>query len=274
MAHQDQLGEKLRMGWILWQTLVLYSRRFHWFLALAWMPLVATKLFLYLVGGEAALEDYEEWILVGDSAWWRYAMTELALGVSTALTAGLMVSVSSGGPLEPLERPLTHLVRAVWHLPTLLIVWMSCQVLLTVGTIGMGPENVEPEGWFVLGFVLLTFLGVIAAVIFLVLVPVIIIEGAGFASVARLATLTHGYRWPVAGILLLVGAVTSTLNFLTWSPIEEAVFASSWFLVVVVSAGFEAAFTGVAYCCSTLVYLRLREMEGGPRLEHVSDVFE
>ena len=131
---------------------------------------------------------------------------------------------------------------------------------------------------------ILCLLGAIALIIgafwvlavFMVVVPVIVIENGRFGSLSRSADLTKGYRWPIAGgyfvILLLSIVIGLPAEFLSGSYL-----AAPGLTRQLGQGAVYALANGPAYVItslfSALVYIRLRETKEGLGMHKIADVF-
>jgi hypothetical protein len=113
-----------------------------------------------------------------------------------------------------------------------------------------------------LAFALLVVPGLYVLARFLPWVPAIVFENAGWSGLTRGQELTEGYRWPIAGAMLLFGLLGIGLALLV-APVAVAAGALSPLVLVLV----EAVATAVCYALSAvftaLVYARLREIGEG-----------
>lgn len=135
---------------------------------------------------------------------------------------------------------------------------------------------------FIIGLALLVVPGLYVAACFAVMTPAIVIEGAGFGGMRRAAQLSKGYRWPIAGLLLLVLIVFVIINLLVTLPVtgfsgliddgipDEGTFFLLNMLDAAVAA-FQYAFFAIL---AALLYARLRALKEGLGFEDLANVFE
>ncbi len=118
------------------------------------------------------------------------------------------------------------------------------------------------------GLLLLVLPGLYIFARYLPLTPVVVFENAGWTGLARAQSLTEGYRWPLAGAVLLLGVAVAAI-VLVLSPIFAAAAGSGLFAAVI-----EAAFAGFYYALiaifTALAYLRLREVSEGATPEEIA----
>ncbi len=109
-----------------------------------------------------------------------------------------------------------------------------------------------------LGLLLLIVPGLVLLTWWLVISPVIILEGASIpAAFARSRALVHGHAWAVFGVVVLTLLVLLALGLavgLALAPLSEGLRG---FLTAAVGNSLAAPFAGVAW---TLTYFRLREI--------------
>ena len=106
--------------------------------------------------------------------------------------------------------------------------------------------------------------------------PAIIIENKDYNCFNRSAQLTKEYRWPCAGVFVIVGIcsfiplmVVNWLNVFGFASTEFA-SASVFILLQIIAMAFFTAMTGI---CTALIYTRLREIKEGTRVEQLANVF-
>ncbi len=103
---------------------------------------------------------------------------------------------------------------------------------------------------------------------FLPWVEAVVFEDVGWGGLSRAQDLTEGYRWPLVGAVLLMGAIVVTI-IVAISPIVFALAGSG--LVVVL---LEAVVTGFYYALiaifTALIYARLREVKEGMTIPRIA----
>lgn len=133
-----------------------------------------------------------------------------------------------------------------------------------------------------IGFMLLILPGIYLAVAFSLMVPAILIEGAGFGALGRSWGLTKNYRWPSIGgwivfgliILVLMTVATMVVGFGNIVAIGEGTDVGSlMFTYTLVSSVSAAIGYGLASVFGALLYARLREIKEGLSFDNLSDVF-
>jgi hypothetical protein len=113
-----------------------------------------------------------------------------------------------------------------------------------------------------LGLLLLIVPGLILLTWWLVISPVIMIEGMGVgAAFGRSRALVHGHAWPVFGVVVLTLLVLLALGLVVGLALSPLDGAPRGFLVTAIGNSLAAPFAGVAW---TLTYFRLRDLSAGP----------
>jgi hypothetical protein len=121
-----------------------------------------------------------------------------------------------------------------------------------------------------LATLLLVVPGLIVACMLYVAVPVCVIEQSGpTASIRRSAMLTRGYRWPIFGLLLLVGIIGYVAGILLIRfRVDDVIWAKLlYFSWQVISTSFGAVLASV-------VYHDLRAAKEGIDINHLVNVFD
>ena len=101
----------------------------------------------------------------------------------------------------------------------------------------------------------------------IIIAPVLVLEQTGLRhGLRRTLALTQGYRWPIAGLVLLFFLAV----FLLWLPFANTLGlqTSEWY-----TAGTTALSTAFSAIVATLIYLRLRDIKDGLPPQDLSEVF-
>lgn len=119
------------------------------------------------------------------------------------------------------------------------------------------------------GFLLLIIPGFIAYAMLYVAVPTAVVERPGvLASLRRSRELTAGNRWPVFGVMFVIGILSMGIALIaTMATGEFGLFA------MVVQWVLEVFATALAACSMTLVYYQLRSMKERVDIEDIAAVF-
>jgi hypothetical protein len=169
-----------------------------------------------------------------------------------------------GGALQrALARFLPLLVLSILITLVMIAVVIGCSAVLWALT-------------FVLGRLVMVLMIAILVPIFIlgvmwsVVVPACLVEGLGpISSMARSADLTKGYRWKVAGVMLLLGlmiivAVIIMFALTRLSPVAVLIFEVAWLV----------AWTAYVNCAIIMIYHDLRVAKEGVDTAQVASVFD
>lgn len=111
---------------------------------------------------------------------------------------------------------------------------------------------------------------------FSMLIPVSVMEGTGFRGLGRSLGLTKGYRWPILGVLVLLGL--SILLFYVGAfvlvALADAMFGDvGSFIAMLLSMTLYGVFYALIGIAMGLIYARLREIKEGGGAEDLAEVF-
>lgn len=128
-------------------------------------------------------------------------------------------------------------------------------------------------------FVALVIPGLWLYAVFSMMAPAVVIDKAGYRALGRSAHLTKGYRWPVLGVILVVGICSGLLSFVAMfgfgifvSLIGSGAF--SIILTVVAMSAVYALVYGLSGVSIALIYARLREIKEGVSVDSLASVFD
>jgi hypothetical protein len=202
-----------------------------------------------------------------DFDWGSFTVTLIAVMlislVAAAVTTAMVIQLAYDTKLGRSARIGQYFSAALSNLPAIAVLSIVTAIVILGGMI----------------FIIIPGLWLYA--VFSVVVPAIVIEGAGFGAMRRSANLTKEYRWPIIGALLLVflcvTLVSLVLGFvfalLGGNPIEGALSPTPgpWLL-------FEAALNAIAYGWTSvaiaLIFARLKEIKEGVSVSDLADVFK
>ena len=130
-----------------------------------------------------------------------------------------------------------------------------------------------------IGFMLLIIPGLILYAMYCVTTPAILIDKAGFGAMGRSASLTKEYRWPIIGVLIVLGICTLALSFVITFVIGMIIAAlGPGAFGVVAGLVIYALMTAITYGLSgigaALIYARLRDIKEGVSVDSLADVFD
>lgn len=270
MADPEQNREGLGVGSIIGETISIFFRRIHWILLLTMVPFLITGVLQVVVGGwQAGLEfssgtelpdiDIPTQILLG-------AINLMGVAFAIALVTRAAYDTKLGQPV----RPGSYLAGTLKEIIPITLTWIVMWILVSFA------------------FLLLIVPGIWLMAVWSVVIPAIVIERIGFASMARSSELTRGYRWPIVGVLVLISIIVFILSIvLMWfitTPLvlmavgtggsgEEVGFTGIGIAAIVVSALANAAPAAIFTVAVAMIYARLREIKEGTSLEQVAEVF-
>jgi hypothetical protein len=122
-----------------------------------------------------------------------------------------------------------------------------------------------------IGMMLLIVPGFILLCMWAVVVPACIVEGLGVtASISRSSDLTRGYRWPILGLLLLLGII----NWIGSKVIQLILGMASSTLASIASFIWLAGWTGYWNCVLIMTYHDLRVAKEGVDTEQIASIFD
>ena len=123
-----------------------------------------------------------------------------------------------------------------------------------------------------IGFLLFIVPGVWLTLVLWVALPVVVVERAGLRAITRSAELTHGFRGPIFGLVLILWvadfAVLSVADWIVSAVIADARLAWCVLEFVVVVTG------GIYATAVSVTYHDLRVLKEGVDTRSVSTVFE
>ncbi|WP_112322432.1 hypothetical protein [Oceanibium sediminis] len=221
-----------------------------------------------------------------------WLVASIVSGLSGLAVHGAVVGIALNEHAGRPARPLAAIGRAFLTLPLLIL--FSGALALLLGAVGFGlvwlAEQVGARIGSAVGFGIMLLIFPAALYLFAryaALVPVLIAERPGLRPLSRAAELSRGYRWPMAGGLMLAGLLTMLLNGL-FSLAQIVTFGILFdmdsgirqvrelALLLVRLAGLlgwtlSMSLLGIFLA---LLYTRLREIREGPSAEKLQEVFE
>jgi hypothetical protein len=121
------------------------------------------------------------------------------------------------------------------------------------------------------GMLLLIVPGIILITMWLVAVPVCVVEGEGpFASLSRSAELTKGHRWQIFGIIVLLGIANGVGAFLLGFALARAGLV----VTALASVIWAAVWTAYWNCALIMIYHDLRVAKEGIDTRQIASVFD
>lgn len=130
-----------------------------------------------------------------------------------------------------------------------------------------------------IGFVLFVIPGLWVYAVYSVIAAVVVIEKAGFGAMGRSAELTKEYRWPIVGLIVVLGLISFAVSFVAMFVVGAAFAGNEGngvFLTIgmLVLSLITAVGTGLTSIGAALVYARLREIKEGATVSDIAAVFE
>lgn len=178
-------------------------------------------------------------------------------GLTIALLVQLAYDAKLGQPITPVAY-ISPAIRAIVPIMVLSIV-----IAILAG----------------IGFALLIIPGLYIYAVFCVTTPAIMIERAGFGAMGRSAALTKDYRWPVVGVLILLGICTVGLGIVTTFLVSAIVpiiglNAFGYGVGIVLFALVNGLTYGLSGIGAALIYARLRDIKEGVSVDKLAAVFD
>lgn len=128
-----------------------------------------------------------------------------------------------------------------------------------------------------IGFVALIIPGLWVYAVFAVVYPAIAIEGVGFRGLGRSIQLTKEYRWPIVGVIVVVGICTFVLNFIAgfmFAILGSILGEGALIVSLLLNALIYAITYGLSGISIALIYARLREIKEGVSVSDLAAVFD
>lgn len=243
---------------VLGETFSTFGKKFPYVLILCFIPMIFSLGMSVLVfGPELALgqatgdpaDPFAGVDLVG------FAVTYILQIIATALATAMMVLLAYDARIG---RPV--------RLGEYISVALRNIVPLTVLSIVV----------YLLGFVAMLALivpGIWLFAVWSVVIPVIVVEGAGFGALGRSAALTKEYRWPIIGTMVIM-VICMVIISLGMTFVVVPVVMSLGIIVAIIAQALISAVTFGLICVAVaLIYARLRELKEGISVEALADVF-
>lgn len=126
-----------------------------------------------------------------------------------------------------------------------------------------------------LGLVLLVIPGLYLSALWFVIIPAVVIDGAGFEALGRSARLTKEYRWPLVGMIVLFFLIMIGISILSAALQTGFAFLGTPGLILSAITGIVIGsfFYALGGSLAALAYARLREIKEGIGVETLAEVF-
>lgn len=255
MSASDTSREPLGVGSVLSTTFGLYGRRFRLFVGIALVPMVLMSAFnAFALSSVDPTSPFGIWTPL-------FAVGQLVGVVLYLFLFGTLALAAYDAAEGKAHRIGDYARRAVRALPALVV----------------------------LG-VLFYFMAVFSALLFVVpglyiaarygqFATVAVVEGTGFRSLGRSATLTEGYRWPIVLAIVLIILITLAISLgvsfvLGFFGSGFGSFDSPIWLRVPLESVSSAVTTSLSAVFGAVLYARLREIKEGASVSDLAEVFE
>ncbi len=243
-------------------TLSLLVRRLPLFLGIALLPALASALLsLALLPTDLGFSRPAArggGMLTG---WQMPALVAVLSILIWLVTTGAVTLAAYDARLGRAPRLGTYLARALGAAPAIVV--LGTLYMLAVGV----------------GLMVLLVPGLYLLARYWVMVPAVLVDGAGLGGLSRAAELTRGYRWPIVGLILGVLALNVLLSLVLGLALGAGAFAGAAALgqpaplLVVADTLITAAQTALMSVFTALLYARLREIKEGLGLENLAEIF-
>lgn len=249
----------LGAGAIIGDSFSIFFSKFGKILALAFLPTLVGLVISGMLSGWGATLGLEDPDFSSGAA-----ITGFVLGIVISmafygLTIALLVLLAYDAK-QGRSRPLGE-----YFAPALRSIIPIVVLALVVGILAT------------LGFMALVIPGIWVYAVFAVVYPAVAIEGVGFGGLKRSASLTKEYRWPIAGVIVVIGICSFVLNLaagfggaMLFGITGEGMIAVS----VLVNALIYSITYGLSGISIALIYARLREIKEGVSVSDLAAVFD
>ncbi|EEA93456.1 hypothetical protein [Pseudovibrio sp. JE062] len=115
--------------------------------------------------------------------------------------------------------------------------------------------------------------GLWAYAVFSMIAPAVVIERVGFGGLGRSINLTKNYRWPILGVVILIGIIVAIFNFIAGFAASLTIGSGQIMaaLAYLIPSALGAGLSGVSIA---LTYARLREIKEGVSVDQIALVFD
>lgn len=250
------------VGGVLGDTFSVFFSRLPTFFLLGFLPALITLAINYMLIGDVALGQEDPVALqrlfstpagIATFVAGSFIVPAIGYGLSTAMIVRGAYDVKLGRPPK-----LGAYVGAA-------IVYILPIVVLTIAVTLMAS----------IAMLALIVPGLYVYAMFSVVIPVIVIENAGFGALGRSAELTKGYRWPLLGGFLVMLLVMIALSMaVTLTLVPGLLDTGGVTAAVIVSAVLNAVIGALMAVFYSMAYARLRELKEGLGVDQLAAVFE
>ncbi len=258
MTDVDITKPSLGILSVLSQGLSIFVKRLPLILGIAMVLGVGLNLFNFALFGDIMFSNPEA-MFTTTSNLISYGVIILAsIVVSTLITAVITLAAYD----THLGRPMRLGTYVSVGLKNFFILF----VISLITTIAMS-----------IGMALLIVPGVILYLMWVVVIPSVVVENAGFGALARSRELTKGYRWPILGLVVILFVVLMIIQALLGGLLGFGFTAAFTGTAGLLYMLFQGAVSSVSYaiyaCIVVMLYARLKEIKEGVGMSDLADVF-
>ncbi len=257
MSDSSYQNAPLGIGAILGESAGLLFSNFLAACGIALIPIaIGTLISVAVFGVDVAVGQGPDPAAIDESYFINFGLTFFIELIAYSLATAMLVSFAYDVKLGRSKRLSSYVNSVIGNLLPLIVMAVVSYILI------------------VIGLSLLILPGLWLYAVFSLIVPVIVVERAGFGAMGRSAELTKDYRWPIVGLLIvmfIVMFIISAIFGLIVGFISALVGGQALLLIL----NIVTSTVGFAFGCImiALLYARLRELKEGISVDHLADVF-
>jgi len=258
MTADGHIGSPLGVGSIVGESFSILFRNFITVLMLAFIPTLAGLVISGLTAGWGVTLGTGDTDFGAEPNWAGIALGYVVQMVIYGVTTALLVQFAYDAKLS---RP----INVSRYFGPALSAALPIAILGLVAALAMG-----------IGMIFLIIPGLWVYAVFSMIAPAIVIEKVGYGALGRSAALTKGYRWPILGVIILVGICTFLLSFVTVfiAGLVGAATGGGVLVMLVITAVVTSVGYGLGGISVSLIYARLREIKEGVSVDQIASVFD
>ncbi|MEM1005886.1 MAG: hypothetical protein AAGK26_10905 [Pseudomonadota bacterium] len=259
----SQIHVPFGAGAVVADTFSVFFKKIHVVILLGFIP----ALFEVIVNSYALNQSAETLPgtdFVSSAFTFTTAIATLVTLVVSSVTTAMVIQLAYDAKLGRSVQIAAYFLAAVRNLPAIVVLSVVASIL------------------YMFGMLLLIIPGVWLFAVFSVLVPAIVIDGAGFRALQRSAQLTKDYRWPIVGTLILVffciflvmivfGFILAALLGLFSDTGTSTSSIGLWMIPETVISAIGYGWSGFAIA---MIFARLKEIKEGVSVSDLVDVFK
>ena len=216
----------------------------------------------------------------GQAPGWPIALAVIGQFLASILSNALIVLAAFDTKIGRPVRPAEYARRAVASVITIILLSLALALIigipaLVAGVVLAGVSTAiagNSAGVFVAAIVLVPAI-LYAWAAFSPFVPAVVVEGVGLRGLGRAWRLTAGYRWPVAGTIVLLFIITVVIELLGGLLVTLFTSALGIWIASLASLAINAIASGIMAVGTAMIYARLRGIKEGLDIESLADVF-